>query len=191
MGLMYQFPASLEEKDHVIKNQDSITLKTYGLPYIFWGYAAAIVGIVTAMYLAVRAPLLKLIELNSGGVDALIFYSLHACMLAVPVAILFYFFYEKNLIGQKKQLIIAHKFFGLTFTQKQYDLEENTPYYIDHFLDSPNMARIKSEEKMVGFQNKGYFELFARVKQASPILVDRHSRKVDLQKLIELLESVK
>lgn len=191
MGLMYQFPASLEEKDHVVKSQDSITLKTYGLPYIFWGYAAAIMAVVTAMYLAVRGPLMKLLELNSGGVDALIFYSLHLCLLAVPFSILLYFFYEKNLTGQKNKLIITHKFFGIPVKAESYELEPQTPYYIDHFLDSPNMARIKSEEKMVGFQNKGYFELFARVKEAKPILVDRHSRKVDLQKLIELLESVK
>lgn len=189
MGLMFQFPASLEEKDHVIKTADSITLKTYGLPYLFWGYAAAIMAIVVAMYLAVRAPLMKLIELNSGGIDAVIFYSLHLCLLAVPVSMLFYFFYEKSLTGKRNQLIILHKFFGLPFKRQEFVLEETTPYYIDHFLDSPNMARIKSEEKMVGFQNKGYFELFARVKEASPILIDRHSRKVDLQKLIELLES--
>lgn len=190
MGLMYQFPASLEEKDHVIKNHDTITLKTYGLPYIFWGYAAAIMAVVTAMYLAVRGPLMKLIELNSGGVDALIFYSLHACLLAVPISIIFYFFYEKNLISKKHELTITHKFFGLTFKAQTYKLEETSPFYIDHFLDSPNMARIKDEQKMVGFQNKGYFELFARVKAGAPILIDRHSRKADLQKLILLLETV-
>lgn len=191
MGLMYQFPASLDEKDHVIKNQNTLTLKTYGLPYIFWGYAAAILGVVSAMYLAVRAPLMKLIELNPNGVDALIFYSLHACLLAVPITILFYFFYEKNIKATKTEITIAHKFFGIKFRENTYTLEENTPYYIDHFLDSPNMARIKSEEKMVGFQNKGYFELFARVRNAHTIFLDRHSRKADLLKLIELLESVK
>jgi hypothetical protein len=45
MGLMYVFPVSEEETDFVklelspTGKGSKITLKSYGLPYIFWGYA--------------------------------------------------------------------------------------------------------------------------------------------------------
>ena len=45
MGLLYVFPVSLEEEGFAEVKDQTITLKTYGLPYVFWSYAAAIVAV--------------------------------------------------------------------------------------------------------------------------------------------------
>ncbi len=60
MGLMYVFPVSEEEADFVIKKDDMLILKTYGLPYIFWIYALCSVTVVFFMFLAIKEPILKL-----------------------------------------------------------------------------------------------------------------------------------
>ena len=64
---------------------------------------------------------------------------------------------------------------------------------VDHFMDSPNMAKIRSRqglpstESMTGFENKGYFELNITTADNKSVNIDRHSRKADLLKLKELL----
>ena len=66
MGLLYVFPVATDEKDFVDIQVDKITLKTYGLPYIFWGYALGICLVILFMFLAIKAPILKLIQLEIG-----------------------------------------------------------------------------------------------------------------------------
>ena len=61
---------------------------------------------------------------------------------------------------------------------------------IEAHMDSPNVARLKLQEGTQGFQNKGYFILWLKVNDKTKVLVDRHSRKVDLEKLKALLEPV-
>ena len=90
MGLMYVFPVSEEEADFV-KKDDRLTLKTYGLPYIFWIYAICTVAVIFFMFLAIKAPVLKLIELGDET-DATLGYSLLTFIGLLPVFI-FAFFY--------------------------------------------------------------------------------------------------
>ena len=97
MGLLYVFPVSLEEKDFVELRDEKITLKTYGLPYLFWGYALAILMIITFMFLAIKAPVLKLIELGDET-DTMLGYSFLAFLGSLPVFILAFFFFEKIIV---------------------------------------------------------------------------------------------
>ena len=97
MGLLYVFPVSLEEKDFVVIKDQTITLKTYGLPYLFWGYATAAIMVISFMFLAIKAPVLKLITLGDGT-DSMLGYSLLVFIGLLPVFILSVFFYEKRLI---------------------------------------------------------------------------------------------
>ena len=54
-------------------------------------------------------------------------------------------------------------------------------------MDSPNVAKMQQDPTMKGFENKGYFQLFARNEVGKLVLIDRSSRKADLKKMVELL----
>ena len=94
MGLLYVFPVSEDETDFVEKKNDTLTLKTYGLPYIFWIYAICVVAVVFFMFLAIKAPILKLVSLGDD-VDSMLGYSLLIFVGLVPLFI-FSFFYRSN-----------------------------------------------------------------------------------------------
>jgi hypothetical protein len=188
MGLMYLFPTNKDERDHVVIDDQSITLKTYGLPYIFWGYAFGILLLEFAMYLAVRSPLEKLASIGDS-IDQFIYFSLNLVLLSIPLTLLCFFFYEKRLEKKGRELFIHWRFFGLTVKTQKIELKANDAFTVGHFIDSPNMARIKDEKALKGFQNKGYFELFAHLNSGKSVLIDRHSRKADLEKMIELLNT--
>jgi hypothetical protein len=185
MGLMYVFPVSEEEADFV-KKDDRLTLKTYGLPYIFWIYAICIVAVIFFMFLAIKAPVLKLIELGDET-DATLGYSLLTFIGLLPVFIFAFFFYEKRIVKYKSELQLVHKVFGITVFSEKLILEDSDQLVVEPFLDSPNVARMKGGEEARGFQNKGYFVLWLKSKEGKKIQIDRHSRKIDLDKLRELL----
>jgi hypothetical protein len=188
MGLLYVFPVSADEEGFVIKDETSLTLKTYGLPYIFWIYALCIISIIIFMFFAIKAPILKLISLGDSS-DASLGYSLLAFISFMPLSILGFFFYEKRIIRIKNEIQMIHKIFGLTFFSESFILAQLEPFTINSFLSSPNVARMKSNEETLGFQNKGYFILWIKTIDGKKIQIDRHSRKVDLEKLQLLLES--
>lgn len=188
MGLLYVFPVGEDETDFINKKDGALTLKTYGLPYIFWIYAICIVAVVFFMFLAIKAPVLKLIELGDET-DATLGYSLLTFIGLMPVFIFSFFFYEKRIIKKGKELSLQHRIFGLPLFTEKLLIESTDDLVIESFLDSPNVARIKSNESNVGFQNKGYFVLWLKSKNGQKILVDRHSRKADLEKLKKLIET--
>ncbi len=188
MGLLYAFPISLEETDFAEVKDGTITLKTYGLPYLFWGYAAAVLLVVLFMFLAVRAPVLKLVALGDQT-DAILGYSLLSMIASMPVLILAFFFFEKRIVRKEQTLTLEYRVFGLKLLSQKLILSETDPYSVGPFLSSPNLARIKGGEEAVGFQNKGYYVLWVNTKDGKRIQVDRHSRKVDLLKLEELLKT--
>lgn len=187
MGLMYVFPVSAEEEDFVIKNENSLTLKTYGLPYIFWIYGACIISVIIFMFLAIKDPVLKLISLGDGQ-DASLGYGLLTFISLLPISILGFFFYEKRIIKTKSHIKIVHKIFGINFFSESFYLDDGEPFMITSFLSTPNVARINANDENLGFQNKGYFILWIKTKEGKKIQIDRHSRKIDLDKLKMLLE---
>lgn len=180
------FPVSLEEKDFAEVKDKTITLKTYGLPYIFWGYAAAILIIIAFMFLAIKAPVLKLINLGDDT-DALLGYTLLSFIGFLPVLLFSFFFYEKRILKREKTLIMEYRLWGMKFFSETFIPDETKPYSIEPFLSSPNVARMNGGEEMKGFQNKGYFILWLNTQDGKRISLDRHSRKADLIKLEELL----
>lgn len=187
MGLMYVFPVSTEEKDFV--NTDGpLTLKTYGLPYIFWFYALSVIVVIVFMFLAIKEPILKLIRLGDDT-DALLGYSLLSFIGILPVIIMAFFFYEKRIIKSHNELRLVHKIFGLTVFSEKFTIGANDELVVEAFLSSPNVARLKGTEEGQGFQNKGYFILWLKTSDGKRIQIDRHSRKVDLEKLKRLLET--
>lgn len=189
MGLLYAFPVSLEEDDFATLQSDKLTLKTYGLPYIFWGYAVAILIVIGFMFLAIKDPILKLVELGDET-DAMLGYSLLAFIAALPVILMGFFFYEKRIVRTPGLIALQHRVFGLPVFSEQFQPAKEIPYSIEAFLDSPNVARMKGGEDAAGFQNKGYFVLWLNTADSKRIALDRHSRKADLVKLEELLRKI-
>lgn len=186
MGLLYILPISEDERDRLGKNPKTgaLILKSYGLPLIFWGYLLGILTIVSAMGLAVRSPLIKLYE-TGDMLNQLLALSCLATLISVPLGFLFFLFYEYRLEKKAAELKRSHHLFGLKLWQKTIIVEE---FVIEHFMDSPNMAKIYGNEDQRGFQNKGHFLLKARDSKQSMHLIDRSSKKADLIKLKSFLE---
>ena len=188
MGLMYVFPVGEDETDFVVKKDEVLTLKTYGLPYIFWFYALCSIAVVFFMFLAIKQPVLKLVALGDET-DAMLGYALLSFIGLIPVFILAFFFYEKRIIKKKNELSMAHKVFGITVFSEKFLIEKNDDLTVESFLSSPNVARMKANEENLGFQNKGYFILWLKSQDGRKIQIDRHSRKADLDKLKSLIQN--
>lgn len=186
MGLLYVFPVSEEETDFAVRKDGTLTLKTYGLPYIFWIYALCAVLVVFFMFLAIKEPILKLISLGEET-DATLGYALLSFIGSIPVFIFAFFFYEKRITKRDKELGLEHRVFGIKVFSEKFLLEKDDQLEISNFIDSPNVARMKNTPESAGFQNRGYFTLKLVAADGKKILIDRHNRKVDLEKLREML----
>lgn len=186
MGLMYIFPVNKNEIDHVeIKADQTIILKTYGLPFIFWGYLAASLIVVASMWMASKSSLEKLLSYQDTSLVALgllVKYTL----LITPVILLGFFFYEKQIQKSGNKLKLVFKIFYIPVWHKTIQLEAPDALSVNHFMDSPNMAKIYNKTELKAFENRGYFELKGKC-EGKDVLIDRHSRKADLLKLKDLL----
>ncbi len=187
---MYIMPVSEQEIDRIEINETndgkSITLKSYGLPLIFWGYLAGVLVVLFAMGLAIKGPMLKMLEMEDPLNRALAWLVL-ATILAIPLGLLGFLFYEKLIIKKGSKLTIKHKLFWIPVYKKCFDLKNPDSLFVEHFLDSPNVAKIDGKQELRAFQNQGYYNLHAQLKNDKFILVDRHSRRADLTKLSAIL----
>ena len=193
MGLMYPFPISKEESDFVIIDDENstTTIKSYGLPYLFWIYGLAALTVFSFMILGVWGTLMTLLYSADSINNALALSFLLFCG-SLPVMLFIFFFYQKVITADhvSKKLHVIHKVAGLSFKRSIVQYTQNINLEIKHFLDSPNVARIQGDEQMRGFKNKGYFLLEAIPEDGSKvILIDRSSSKADLAKIKKLLES--
>jgi len=187
MGLLYVLPVDQNEVDHAIVTEDkTLTLKSYGLPYIFWFYMLAIDLVVFFLWLAVRSSFDKMLTHNDPLGELLVFGT-KLILAGIPLTLLGFFFFEKVLIKKEKSLTIIYRIFFLQWWKKTYELKSADAFSLNHFIDTPNVAKLEQKNEMVGFQNKGYFEMHALLASGIKILVDRHSRKVDLEKTALLL----
>ncbi|RZF20554.1 MULTISPECIES: hypothetical protein [Halobacteriovorax] len=186
MGLMFIFPVSKEERDRITINEQGLTLKTYGLPMVFWGYLLAAATVVFAMFIGVKGPLVKLYETGDSINQALVI-AVSATLILLPLITLCFYMYEKFIIKKDDKLIIKHRLFFIPILKKVHKLESSDSFSIDHFMDSPNVAKMQQDPTMRGFENKGYFQLFAKLDNGKYVFVDRSNRKADLKKIQALL----
>lgn len=195
MGLMYIFPVSDDqsEGDRAVVKEQTLILKTYGLPMIFWGYLGAALSVLLIMWLASRAVIAKLLSYADDPTLLFLGHLVQWTLILSPIVLLAFFFYEKVITKKGLDLTVSHRIFFITVWIKKYRLSSAASMSVDHFMQSPNMARIRnrqglgSEEAMKHFENKGYFELNITTDKNSSINIDRHSRKADLLKMKELL----
>jgi hypothetical protein len=189
MGLMYLLPTedSPEEIDGgrvEIKNS-KLTLKSYGLPMIFWGYLAAIFIVVGAMAMVSQSVIHKMLTYNDVTLT-LLAYLVQTIFIIGPTTLLGFYFYEKHLIKNKNELEIIHRVFFIPLIKKKLQLDSKDSFVVDHFMESPNVAKMQNKDELRGFENKGYFELKAIV-NGKKMMIDRSSRKADLIKIKDLL----
>ncbi len=184
------FPVSEDEQDRIdfvnTGSTKSIVLKTYGLPLVFWGYLIAILAVIGAMYLAVQGPIRKLIE-TGDSINIYLAYTVQATLIILPLTLIALYFYEKLITKSKESLIITHRVFWIPIWKKVIELKDSDSVEINHFMDSPNVAKMRKDASMKGFENKGYYELYATNSKNQSIFVDRHSRKADMVKMRDLL----
>jgi hypothetical protein len=190
MGLMYIMPVSEKETDRVeikdTKEGKSITLKSYGLPLIFWGYLAGILVVLLAMGLAIKGPMTKMLTMEDP-LNQTLAWIVFATILAIPLGLLGFLFYEKTITKSGTQLIITHKLFWIPIWKKTYKLKNPDSLLVEHFLDSPNVAKIDGKQELRAFQNQGYYNLHAQLENDRFVLIDRHSRRSDLNKLSQIM----
>jgi hypothetical protein len=185
MGLLYIFPIDEHETDRVQKTADSITLKSYGLPMIFWVYLAAIYTVVFTMWLTIKSALDKMLTYDDR-LMIFLYWLVKGTLILGPIILLGFFFFEKFITKSKLSITITHRLFFIPFYSRKITIDTSDALTVDHFMDSPNIAKMKSDPSSRGFENKGYFELHALVK-GKAIFLDRHSRKNDLVKMMALL----
>ncbi|OUR97756.1 hypothetical protein A9Q84_06030 [Halobacteriovorax marinus] len=188
---MYMFPVSEEETDRIDFIESSagkaIVVKSYGLPLIFWGYLTAILVVMGFMFLAVNTPIQKLLA-TGDPINVALSIAVLFVLIGLPLTLVCLYFYEKSIVKQGSELSLVHKVFWIAVWKKKIVLKDSHSIELNHFMDSPNVAKMKSDSTMKGFENKGYYELYATNNQDDRIFIDRHSRKADMVKLRDLLK---
>lgn len=198
MGLMYILPVTDDgsEGDRVEIKESGLSktliLKSYGLPMIFWGYLAAVLSVITLLWLASRAVILKLLSYQDDPTLIFLGHLVQYTLILIPVVLLCFFFFEKLITKNGCDLKVIYRLFFIPVWTKSYRLTSADALSVSHFMDSPNMAKLRSQQGLGGpeglkhFENKGYFELVVKTEK-SIRSIDRHSRKADLLKMKELL----
>lgn len=177
----------LDDRVIVRKDKGEIILRSYGLPMVFWGYLMALLAVIFFMILAIKGPLMKVLT-GDDSLNMLIGVAVLALLVLGPLTLLGFFFYEKEIAKKGKELIVTHKVFYIPVKRNTADLSQGG-LELEHFLDSPNMAAQQKKQGMAGFENRGYFKLVLKKENGKSFLIDRNSRRGEMRKLKELLES--
>ncbi len=193
MGLMYVFPQSDREMSHIDRTGEGVIVYSYGLPSIFWIYLLSLWTALAVMS-ALIFPTLQTMFNQDDVVNQRIAWSVLLLLLFAPLASLAFFFYQKVLRYQKGPRTWQHRLFLIPLFQRTIQLREENPWEIRHYLDSPNMVRIKNTNLRPQhlpperYKNQGYFELLAWDQNGRWWRIDRNSSKRDLERLISLLQ---
>ena len=187
MGLLYLFAEDDQDKLYAKEQDGGLYLTTYGLPPVFWFYLLTSLATLAFLSLAVWSPLRSVLK----GDDQIKFF-MGICvlilMIGLPIVSFGFFFYRKELLKKGSSLTISHRLFGIKFFQKNHQLKPSEMFKVEHQLESPNLAKLSNDPQMRGFQNKGHFYLYGISQNGNQFMIDRHSRKIDLEKLKAWLE---
>ena len=191
MGLLYILPCSEKETERIqisAGNTRSITLKSYGLPKIFWAYLLASLFIVALMAIAIKDPMIKLFN-SEDLLNKWLVILVLTTLILIPLTLFAFFLYEKRITKSRNNLFVGHYFLSFPIRKKKYTLSPTNSFYISQFRGTPNIAREKNNPQMRAFENKGYFELFGCLENGKTLFLDRNNRKADLVKISNLLNS--
>lgn len=190
MGLLYLFPTSSDEIDYVSfegKNTQNLRIKTYGLPWIFWVYAAAIITVLAILSFSIYQPMAKFFSMANQW-DKILIIAMVFTLMGVLASIIIFLYWQMHIVVDSAAISLEYRPFGFKIFSKKILRDPNLILEVAHFMESPNVARSESDERYKQFQNKGYFELFATNKHHK-VLLDRSSRKQDLEDLKSIIQS--
>jgi hypothetical protein len=189
MGLMFQMPLEENELDDRIefsKENNSLRLRSYGLPMIFWGYLAAVLSVVFFMILAIKAPILKILS-SDDALNHFLAYCVISLFIFGPLIAVGFYFYEKEIFKQNNKIKVIHKVFFIALKTHHIEISADNQLTLIHLLDSPNVAKAQKKDGMAGFENRGYYQVFVNDTSGKRVLVDRNSRRGEMKKLVKLL----
>jgi hypothetical protein len=193
MGLFYIMPASLEEGDRVELKTNPIQselkvliLKSYGPPMIFWFYFLAILSAMGFLFLAIYQPMMTMIR-GTDALNQVLAVTVFGLFIGLFLALFGFYFYEKRIMKTGTKLTLEHRIFGLKVWSSQFQLKGTSTFETKHFLEGANIARLNNDPSLRAFQNHGHFHLFALLENGRSLIIDRHSRRSDLEKMAELL----
>ena len=186
MGLLYIMPKSEKEVTHVKEYGDRTILETYGLPYIFWVYFILLIIVLAAMTLP-AIPILKKLLVSSDLIDKSMGVTTIVTLIGLPLSGLILLLYQKQILVAKDSdfIKIKNKIFNMTYSTKVLQVKKLT---VNHYLSSPNMAKINNESKTKAFENRGHFVLQAETVSGEVVNLDRHTNKTDLEGLKKIIE---
>lgn len=188
MGLLFQMPVEHNELDDRIQSSDKmLRVRSYGLPMIFWGYLLAIFAVLFFMILAIKDPLYRAYQ-GPDEINRVIALIVFAILTLAPIILLSVYFYEKELTLHGHDFTIRHKIFFIPIKSHKITLQ-NDSLYLEHYLESLNVAAQEKKQGMAGFENRGYYKLMVKDANGKEYLVDRNSRRGEMRKLKELFES--
>jgi prolipoprotein diacylglyceryltransferase len=123
MGLLFQTPVEMNDLDDRIQvKEETLILRSYGLPMVFWGYLAAIFMVLFFMILAIKDPLFKVLN-GEDTINKFIGYALLFILIGGPLSLLGFYFYEKEIKKKKNLLTITHKAFFIPLIKKTYTID--------------------------------------------------------------------
>ncbi len=188
MGLLFQMPVEHNELDDRIQDtKNGLRIRSYGLPMIFWGYLLAILAVLFFMILAIKDPLYRAYQ-GPDEINRIIAVIVFAILTLAPITLLAVYFYEKEIILKDSVFTIRHKVFFIPVRSHRVQLSADS-LYLEHYLESLNVAAQEKRDGMAAFENRGYFKLMVKDAQGKSYLVDRNSRRGEVRKLKELLEA--
>jgi hypothetical protein len=139
------------------------------------------------MWLASREAILKLLTYPDPTLWALA-YLVKFTLILSPIILLGFFFFEKQIQKTDRKLYLIYRIFFIPIFSKKIILDSKDSFLVNHFMESPNVAKMQNKVELKGFENKGYFELYA-ISNGKNIIIDRHSRKTELIKINNLLSN--
>lgn len=196
MGLLFQFPENMDEKNYVIQQDQKVRLRSYGLPSLFWLYGLLCFICLTLLTWSTQTSVSKILQFENFW-DQALGYGLIFLLAAAYLLLISFFYFEINLILiwnpnlNELRLKKEYRIFGIPIYWQTQLMTSEHSFRIHHFLDTPNYARLQNNPELRSFQNSGYFEFWS-LDHSDPshkkMLLDRSSRKNDLEKLQKLLE---
>lgn len=193
MGLLYLFPTNINETDFIIRSDASqpptVTIKSYGLAWIFWVYAAAALLVLCFLGFSIYNPVLKLFSMATV-LDKFLIGAVLATFVLVFLSIFIFLYWQIHIVISPENLCVEYRPFGIKFFSKNIPKDSAFNLSISHFMDSPNVARLDKNDQFNAFQNKGYFELIVKNNEKT-VLLDRSSRKNDLEDLKNIIDSIR
>ena len=136
MGLLYPFPVDSDETDHVISGNHTLLLKSYGLPYLFWGYLLGGLSVI-ALLSVLSWPLLTKMLSSQDSLNVTLAIFSFLVLLGTPLGFTLFFFIEFRLLKKGNTIIKSLYLLGLPLYRRSFQLRSEQPFEIEPFFGTP------------------------------------------------------